>query len=55
MARSLVWLEKYLFTERGNLVTEWFASDALVHCRPVAANKERRQCPWCMSYKRLQY
>ena len=30
---GLVWLEEYLFTERGNLLIEWLASDAVVRRR----------------------
>ena len=45
----LLWL-----TERCDLLTEWFASDALVSCLTVTANVERRRCPCCMTYKPFQ-
>ena len=38
--QSLVWLEEDLFVERGNLLIECFASDAVVSCHTATANME---------------
>ena len=53
-SRGLVWFEEYLLPERGDLLVEWFASDAPVRGHPVASNMECRQSPSCMSHKPLQ-
>ena len=53
-SRGLLCFEEHLFAERGDLLSEWFAADALVRCDPVASDMECRQRPSRMSHKPLQ-
>ena len=41
-SRSRVWFEEYRCAERGDLLFEQFASDALLRCHPVASDMDCR-------------